>query len=641
MSKADEHRKREHELAAAGRPSAGYSSEEEEEEVAEAIRNLIMEIDSFKTSEPGNTSNGEDSNDERATNDTENQDQVEEKYKAADPKECSIVHDDHTTDAGTGMCEKACAEAKTPLAIVHRDPSSYPPDRPFQTGLGSLSFLAPEIRSQIWGMIIPTTNFCFEVKPKQKPNPGRPRNHGAHTLAICRASKLIHHEIEAQFYHHNRSLAVIITATRNPSARQISYGKAQSSSPGLILDGTYSSVSRFTRFARFTIIKVFIELPGRKMGWSEIEILENSIQRFIRSFFRWQLDQKYGKSRTVHPTPRFEILVCVQTPVEVINDPGRKVELDLSTLACWLQPFRKVRDSKYSTIRVDCDIRYGKDWLPELLHQVLNEMQNDRIGHRSWQWRQKHMQIALAQCHILTSETEGQEYGGPLPIGPPDTLVDDAIEYRSPEDPRYIYNDCDFAVYLATGQLPFRPPGRAYKVKSGRPLCPHSSDESSSGTTDDERSNSADTPSKPTSTKTLHKAAPNNLSPDQAPPLPSGHLGLEEEKQRPSTFQASELNPSLIRSDTPIVAVASDKQISHSTALENPPVIHPWNKYKTSPVPKAEGAASVRQAPNHQHSQPDKAMKPATPDSVKFTDLELVLMGIMLASILFWLHRSI
>lgn len=84
---------------------------------------------------------------------------------------------------------------------------------PVQSGLGSLSVLPAEIRSQIWNIALPQTDRRIELAPLAKRNwtvlarwPEKRRNRN--TLAFARASKRLYDEVMAQFFH-KRSLAVV------------------------------------------------------------------------------------------------------------------------------------------------------------------------------------------------------------------------------------------------------------------------------------------------------------------------------------------------------------------------------------------------------------------------------------------------
>ncbi|KAL8880580.1 MAG: hypothetical protein Q9192_007983, partial [Flavoplaca navasiana] len=358
------------------------------------------------------------------------------------------------------------------MAPVHGDPLSHLPSRPFQPGLGSLGAMPPEIRLQIWELIIPTTNFAIELRPEQRlesdPEPEQeikadPPKGRVNVLGLLRASKQIHDEIKTHFFHH-RSLAIIFTTTRDPAARRVNLGKAKSSKPGLILDGVYSKcISQFFHFAKFASIKLFIELPGQVAALEKLYSLPNSVFDFSDRYQSWQYENwlKYEDCHLGCPSyPRVDVVVYARNFLDDMKDDF-EVEPHLDCLASILHPLRGIVNANGVTVEADYNFRYGREWLPELLSQVANDMQSDRPVHRG-QWRQKNMQVALAQCQILTMCTRKHDSGGPLPIGLPDVLTDNTVEYLG--EPFLRYDHVDYQVLLATGELPYRPPGRPVNV---------------------------------------------------------------------------------------------------------------------------------------------------------------------------------
>ena len=123
-------------------------------------------------------------------------------------------------------------------------------------------------------------------------------------------------------------------------------------------------------------------------------------------------------------------------------------ELSLQTLALLLDPLRSITFARGGTVEVNHHFRYGMEWLPELLRHVADDMQNDRIS-MCGQWRQKYMQCSVFQCALFTGATLGHESGGPLPIGMPEELTDDGVEYLT--DDTGIYDLADYQMFLDTG----------------------------------------------------------------------------------------------------------------------------------------------------------------------------------------------
>ncbi|KAL8652716.1 MAG: hypothetical protein Q9226_004154, partial [Calogaya cf. arnoldii] len=572
-------------------------------------------------------------------------------------------------------------EAIPRLAKMHGGPVSCLPSRPFQAGLGSLSILPPEIRLQIWEMIIPTTNFCIELKPEQKhipvtlfdPMPEQkritevsPKAKIIDNLGLLRASKQIHDEIDTHFFH-NRSLAVIFTATRNSITRRKNFEKARSSNAGLILEGIYSlGVSRFVNFDKFTSIKLFIEWPGPFARLSEDDSLFTSVYRFARELRSWESAGPYAFS-----CPKLEVVVTTRISLDV-NEAFVKMEQDLSNLAFLLNPLR-ILHAKNSTVEADCVFRYGQEWLPELLSQVTEDMQKGKCSY-DVQWRQKNMALALSQCALLTRETRGQTNGGPLPIGLPEALTDDNTEYV-PGYLTVLYQHADYQFFLDTGELPYRPPGRPVKLEEcGRfsrfpqldPMPPDTSfhevapsPESGENVIQHQEAPNERLSKHPNTashevalsqesseTEIQNQVTPNELSLNQ--PDTSSHQAttypesskkglphqepqenLPQDQPTPSPPDRWEINPKkhLPVNYQPPADFAWLKQLQPITHAENPPGIYPWNKYPTFPTPTAKAKSQFQKAATENNPAPqlDKATKEKepVPTSCKLTDSEL------------------
>ncbi|KAL8992904.1 MAG: hypothetical protein Q9169_006746, partial [Polycauliona sp. 2 TL-2023] len=461
------------------------------------------------------------------------------------------------------------------------------------------------------------------------------------TFGLIRASKQIHEEIEAQFFR-DHSLAIIITITRDPSTRQASFEKAQSGNPGLILDGTYSQLSSFFNSARFSFIKLLIELPGGMYDDTQMHDLNSSIFSFSRCFMEWQIDVRSRKGQRsalgTSPSKRFEIIIYGRT---YPDGRGRDQEFCLPRLAELLQVFRCIEDAEGTTLKADFDFLFGNEWLPELLDQVAYDMQNS--GWPKWeQWRQKNMQLALDQCSLFTISTRytTPTLRGPLPIGLPEKLTDDTTEYITDRTSKYKYDD--YKVFLNTGKLPYHPPGRPITVKVDTlPFLLMSSGSSSDASpeiTNHQDGKSPDMTPGSGSTKTLDQEVANSVVSGQSTPPPSNKSGFKLAPDSTSNIQISTdtalpSNPSTLSAtaiDAPV-----DKRVRLTPHLASSAVIHPWNKYMDSPILKAKetpSASSKPQAPTHDSIQPSDGAKETIQHQAKFTSLELTLIMTLLKS---------
>ncbi|KAI4242208.1 MAG: hypothetical protein L6R42_011074 [Xanthoria sp. 1 TBL-2021] len=253
------------------------------------------------------------------------------------------------------------------------------------------------------------------------------------------------------------------------------------------------------------------------------------------------------------------------------------------------------------------------------------------------QWRQKNMQVALAQCDLFTKATEGNEDGGPLPIGLPEALTDDTTEYVS--DTPGFYEDSDYQIYLDTGELPHRPPGRPIKIDADildsehpHASCPE--------TPNHRRSISADMDLESGNMEFLHQEAAKGRSSNQLIPPPFDSLESGREQQSPSNSQASQ---DQVPSSGPgkIARTSGEYRGQPITQAADTPATHPWNLYDTSLPPRAKGISPTQQAKTHPEPHPNKATKKHIPTPAKLTNLEFIAVIILLSIVLAWAQHTL
>ncbi|KAI4220353.1 MAG: hypothetical protein L6R36_007679 [Xanthoria steineri] len=383
--------------------SSDISSDTVDREIELFIQRLKYKSDLLGASHLTHKSDGDDLDDIQDSEDIED---LSETTGATD--------DDEAVDAEAALLNSLSILPGSTLNLagtkVQGDLISCLPRRPFHAGLGSLRVLPPEIRLQIWEMIIPTIKFCIQLEPEQRQRlrtsdllktrrPDQPKIESLKTLGLLSASKQIYHEIDTHIYHNHspvsdRSLVIIFTNTCDPSARRVSLERARSSNPGLVLDGTCSSGALpFRNFAAFASIKLLIELPGPIAGALDFDIVARSVMNFS-NHFKTSLLRTYKWIGWPSGSPRIEMLISTRMRLEAIRDDF-EYEVSLHRLAFMLEPFQGIRNSTGATVEADYDLRYGTEWLSELLSQVANDMQSSGY-HERHQWRQKNMEIALA-----------------------------------------------------------------------------------------------------------------------------------------------------------------------------------------------------------------------------------------------------
>ncbi|KAL9631576.1 MAG: hypothetical protein Q9204_004175 [Flavoplaca sp. TL-2023a] len=676
--------------------SSVLSSDDENEEIRQALENIKNEFDRIGASLPNEVSDGRYSDAVGGRSRTEEQDRMETPRKTIKATDKAVK----SVPGSQGNTLAPYLQGKTQMAPAPSESLSYLPSRPFQAGLGTLSILPPEIRLQIWEMIIPTRNFCIKPKPKQErsrdfliePKHKQERSRDPsevqciNTLGLLRTSKQIHDEVETQFFR-GRNLVIIFTTARDPSERRASLQKARSTNPGLILDGIYlvgPEQPRVTcNYGNFASIKLHIELPRGLANEDEFMSLLRSVGDFSHVFSIWQM-QAIPRCNIPFPwsRPKIEVVGYTRMYCDDVEDLG--FELSLQTLALLLDPLRNITFARGGTVEVNHHFRYGMEWLPELLRQVADDMQNDRIS-MCGQWRQKYMQCALFQSALFTGATLGHDSGGPLPIGMPEELTDDGVEYLT-DITDIIYDLPDYQMFLDTGELPYRPPGRPIKVGPDYAdfLGSKNRLESSPKTFNDWDSDSSDITTSASNKKRLDRQRSRDVLPNQSAPFPFNASESQAEQHSPTEAPAvthySPLVGSETISSTSVIALedkrdqpttrtenaspssswnicigssqAKTKEASHiypwamyntfpNPEAEEAPTVYPWNKYRTSPIPKAKKSSPTQEVEVASPTQSNEATKGNIPDAATFTDLEIALMGLLFAIVMFWLHRVI
>lgn len=227
-----------------------------------------------------------------------------------------------------------------------------------------------------------------------------------------------------------------------------------------------------------------------------------------------------------------------------------------------------------------------------------------------------------------------------MPIGLPDALTDDKTEYLSEWLDPYDYSD--HRIYLDTGELPYRPPGRPVPVND--PILNITSTQTSDPVTlqrnikalllrhQRARRNRASYQST-LLTSESPKSSQENHSDSQAS---KDQVSSSEPREVTSTSGNDQGQPTATAEDTPLIHPwnrYNTSLIPQAAQADDPPVIHPLNRYKTSPVPQAN-ATSPPQPANS--SRPET--QPAAP-AATMSDRELILKGLLIFIVLAVMHR--
>ncbi|KAI4281306.1 MAG: hypothetical protein L6R38_003802 [Xanthoria sp. 2 TBL-2021] len=312
------------------------------------------------------------------------------------------------------------------------------PDQPVQSGLGTLSVLPPEIRSKIWQLLFDPN------APKFRPRIYKPQLLGhadpvedrkqmilsmlqadnrsnllpdlnLDNLAILRTSKQLHDELLGDLYR-NRTLQFCFDNNEHGLLLHRLVGK---STDYYIRLGGFCVARDFanTDFSMFTSIHLDIELPSNECSLEKMKDLRTHLGESSELIQAWQ-------SRKYHKTQR----KCPQIDIAIRLHKGtQRYDYEWSESLYWenciqdierlLRPLKRIDNVEDVTIKVHFMLRYGQEWLPQVLHEVIHQMK--RVGNDSLR-DHTHTRLMCHEAYRLTSETLGSEVGGPLSEEPPE-----------------------------------------------------------------------------------------------------------------------------------------------------------------------------------------------------------------------------
>lgn len=312
------------------------------------------------------------------------------------------------------------------------------PDQPIQSGLGTLSVLPPEIRSKIWQLLFdPTTpKFrprIYETQLLGHADPVEDRKQmilsmlraanrlnllpdlNLENLAILRTSKQLHDELLGDLYR-NRTLRFCFDNNEHGLLLQRLVGKP---TDYYIRLGGFCVARDFanTDFSMFKSVHLDIELPSNECSRKKMEDLRTHLGEFSELIQAWQL-------RKYHTTQR----KCPQIDIAIRLHKGTQLyDYEWSEPLCWeiciqdierlLRPLRRIDNVEDVTIKVHFILRYGQEWLPQVLHEVIHEMKH--FGHdvlSPFELTRK----MCSEAYDRTKTTLGSEVGGPLSKSPAD-----------------------------------------------------------------------------------------------------------------------------------------------------------------------------------------------------------------------------
>ena len=318
----------------------------------------------------------------------------------------------------------------------------------FQPGLGTLSGLPPEVRSEIWQQLFlhatPNISDCrhdiyepdhltyiqFDIEPRNELRkqrilpmleavrkseflPDRQQDN----LAILRTSKQLHVEVDGDFYR-NRTITFCFDNNQHSLLLQRVGGKP---TDYYITLGNICVARDFanTNFSKFKALHLNIELPSNVCSLDKLKDLETHLGEFSKLLQVWQ-SRKFPTAAQPW-CPRIEIAfrLCKGTRLYHIGLSGNPWwEISISTIDSLLQPMRDIDNVEDVTIKLPFRLRYGNEWLPQVLYEVIHQMK--QFGNDSWRVGHEGTQRMCHEAYELTDDTRGSDVGGTLSEKPPD-----------------------------------------------------------------------------------------------------------------------------------------------------------------------------------------------------------------------------
>ena len=328
------------------------------------------------------------------------------------------------------------------FSSIHRDsvPANRRLDQPFQPGLGTLGILPPEIRSEIWKELFkqsaPNPHPCiYETEDSEivesderrayrrakiiskthttdQPNTLESYCHGS--LTILRASKQLYDEIGGELYR-NRTLHICFDNNEHgllPQRLEEKLTDYYVRLDGFCLAKNLAHID----FSLFNSLHLDIELPSNVCSRDKMADLEKDLEDFSAHIQVWQ-SRKYPTTRKRCPPISIDIRLHKSTQLydyEWSETP--QWEVSLRTVMDLLEPLSKLDNADDATIKVHFKLRYGQEWLSQVLYEVIYQMKH--VGRKHF----RHHRDTSSMCYeaySLTEDTLGSDVGGTLSKEPP------------------------------------------------------------------------------------------------------------------------------------------------------------------------------------------------------------------------------
>ncbi|KAL8848971.1 MAG: hypothetical protein Q9221_006002 [Calogaya cf. arnoldii] len=248
---------------------------------------------------------------------------------------------------------------------------------PWQPGLGTFSYLPPEIRNVIWDLILqsiaPLNHSVNDTDKKQLPDAPIPITE----LMIIYASKQLYHNITNIYYGNNiedvQYLNICLGHPDHDLVQERQAGKYTNYHLQFNNGVIRSRDLAYTNFSFFASINLQLELPiqGTATRTQRFNTLKYFVSELSDLIQDWQSRRPWW---SIAPCP--PIHVSVEIPTE-----ERSVlfswDMTLERLADLLKPLADIDNCEYATIDFRGELLCGREWVPEIFGQIIRNMRRE------------------------------------------------------------------------------------------------------------------------------------------------------------------------------------------------------------------------------------------------------------------------
>ncbi|KAL8668982.1 MAG: hypothetical protein Q9168_006414 [Polycauliona sp. 1 TL-2023] len=244
------------------------------------------------------------------------------------------------------------------------------PDQLLQPGLGKLSTLPPEIRSNIWiHLFLPKTSKpsprIYEMQESDNTNTDdRVEKRKQKVLSVI--------QTEEQFnsQHCNQQCNLSILRASKQLYGEIRGDLYRCRTLNFCFDNNEHGLLR----QRLAVPPFEIELPSNECSRDKMNDLVKHLDEFSDLIQAWQ-SRKYQNNK--RHCPRIGIDIRLHKGTQLYDyewSVGLKWEVGLYHIARLLHPLKKIDKAEDVTVKAHFAVRFGQEWVPQLLHEITHQM---------------------------------------------------------------------------------------------------------------------------------------------------------------------------------------------------------------------------------------------------------------------------